>query len=234
MKIFTRRDRVMEQLIGGVACQSSHPKSEQTNGSQRTVDGKQSPQLGRVSRSERAAVDRDIVTLLTAVASSVRAGFDPVAAVTEAREFFPPESPVRRELQLFYEALARGDDEEVAIRALFARIATAEVELFKGCLLLARKHGSSLAEPLHRIARVVRQRQSFRRKTRAALAMHRMSAVGIAICAALIGAIQAAMNPAGIAVACAQPVGLALLGAGSLLIVAGIAWMMSLGRETGA
>lgn len=234
MKIFARRDRVVEQLMGAAARETSRSEPQHTDGPERTAEAKHSQRQRRVSRSERAAVDRDIVTLLTAVASSVRAGFDPVAAVTEAREFFPHESPVRRELQLFYEGLARGDDEEVAIRGLFARIPSPEVELFKGCLLLARKHGSSLAEPLHRIARVVRQRQSFRRKTRAALAMHRMSAVGIAICAALIGVIQAAMNPAGIAVACAQPVGLALLGAGSLLIVTGIAWMMSLGRETRA
>jgi Flp pilus assembly protein TadB len=124
-----------------------------------------------------------------------------------------------------------GGDEVVLIDAFCSRYDHPDVELFKRCLVLSRAHGSSLAEPLHRVVKVVRQRQSFRRKTRAALAMHRMSAVGIAGCAILIGMMQMTVNRKGIEVAFANPVGRMFLIGGAFLVAAGVAWMLSMGRE---
>lgn len=184
----------------------------------------------RASR-ERAHLERDLPPLLTSIASSVRAGIDPLKALGDAATQFPEESPLRRELSDFRAGLMRGGDEVVLIDALCARYEHPDVELFKRCLVLSRAHGSSLAEPLHRVVKVVRQRQSFRRKTRAALAMHRMSAVGIAGCALLIGIMQMTVNRKGIEVALANPVGLMFLIGGAFLVAAGVAWMLSMGRE---
>jgi Flp pilus assembly protein TadB len=117
------------------------------------------------------------------------------------------------------------------LEAFLAIYSSQEGELFKRCLILARRHGSSLAEPLHRITRVVRQRQSFRRKVKAALAMHRMSAIGIALCAVAMGALQLVMNPHSLDIAIHHPTGRVLLIGGICLISCGLVWMMMMGRE---
>lgn len=185
----------------------------------------------RRARANRQAVDRDLPALLTSVASSVRAGVDPVSALLAARDYFPKETPIVREIETLQRGLANGGDEEELLEAFLTIYSSQEGELFKRCLILSRRHGSSLSDPLHRITRVVRQRQSFRRKVKAALAMHRMSAIGIALCAAAMGALQLAMNPHALGIAMHHPTGSVLLVGGTFLICSGVVWMMMMGRE---
>ena len=185
----------------------------------------------RRARSNRQAIDRDLPALLTSVASSVRAGVDPVSALLSARDYFQKETPLVREIEGLQRGLVSGGDEEELLEAFLAIYSSQEGELFKRCLILARRHGSSLGEPLHRITRVVRQRQSFRRKVKAALAMHRMSAIGIALCAVAMGALQLVMNPHSLDIAIHHPTGRVLLIGGICLISCGLVWMMMMGRE---
>jgi tight adherence protein B len=182
-------------------------------------------------KKRTAAIERDLPALLTSVASSVRAGIDPLRAIGDAEEYFPAESPFGEELRLFKQRIVAGEDEFEVVEQLLAEDDHADVELFKRCIILSRRHGSSLADPLHRVVRVVRQRQSFKRKTRAALAMHRMSAVGIALCAILIAVMQAGMNAKGVSVAFQSTAGIVLLSVGAALIVLGVGWMLNMGRE---
>ena len=183
------------------------------------------------SKRRRATIERDLPALLTSVASSVRAGIDPLSAIADCDQYLPVDSPFREEARLFRERLKAGEDEFEAIESFLSWDSSSEVELFKRCVVLSRQHGSSLAEPLHRVVRVVRQRQSFKRKTRAALAMHRMSAIGIALCAALIALMQGIMNAKGVAVALTNTAGIVLLSVGGVLIVSGVFWMLSMGKE---
>jgi tight adherence protein B len=169
--------------------------------------------------------------LLTAVASSLRAGIDPLRAIIDAEEYFPPDSPLIHEVRAFKHRLSSGEDESRVIEQFLEDDCNRDAELFKQCILLSRKHGSSLSEPLHRVLRVVRQHQSFKRKTRAALAMHQMSAFGIMLCAVLTGLLQVTMNPQGIRAALADPRGVVLLSIGGGLILVGVLWMMRMGRE---
>lgn len=185
----------------------------------------------RKARCSRALLERDLPSLLTSIASSVRAGIDPMKALADAAEHYPEESPLRCELSVIRAGLTRGKDEVDLIDSFCSGYQHLDVELFKRCLILSCAHGSSLAEPLHRVTRVVRQRQSFKRKTKAALAMHRMSAVGIAGCAVLIGLMQMTVNKKGIQIAIANPVGVLFLVGGASLVAAGVAWMLSMGRE---
>lgn len=186
-------------------------------------------QRRRRRRSE--ALERDLTVLLTSLASSVRAGIDPIRALTDARHYFTAGSPWFHELEEFRVGLSRGLDEVEAIERLCSSECNPDVRLLKSCLVLSRRHGSSLAEPLHRIAKVVRQRQSFRRKTRAALAMHRLSACGIGVCALLIGAMQVVMNRSGLEVVWHNRMGLGVVISGALCVVAGLVWMFQMGRE---
>jgi Flp pilus assembly protein TadB len=185
----------------------------------------------RRSKRRRAALERDLPALLTSVASSVRAGVDPLSAIANCDQYLPSDSPFREEARLFKERLRAGEDEFLAIESFLGDDNCSEVELFKRCLVLSRQHGSSLAEPLHRVVRVIRQRQSFRRKTRAALAMHRMSAIGIALCAALIAVMQGVMNARGVALAFTKTAGVILISFGGVLILSGVFWMLSMGKE---
>lgn len=177
------------------------------------------------------SIERDLPALLNSVASSVRAGVDPLRALHDAVAFLPPSSPLTCELARFEKALSIGIDEVEAIEGLFSQQFHPDLDLFKRCLLLSRRHGTSLSEPLHRITRVVRHRQSFRRKTRAALAMHRMSAFGIAMCAVLVAVMQLAVNRSGVRIAIEKPAGMALLCTGGALVAVGVVWMLQMGRE---
>ena len=179
----------------------------------------------------QASIDRDIPILLTSVASSVRAGIDPIRAMCDAEEYFLAQSPLAAEIKRFKQSLAVGDDEFEALESFFVKEGNRDIELFKRCIILSRRHGSSLAEPIHRVMRVVRQRQSFKRKTKAALAMHRMSAIGIAMCAVVITAMQLVMNYAGVQIALTNPLGLVLLCSGISLIGIGVFWMLMMGKE---
>lgn len=187
--------------------------------------------IDRQAKKRRSAIERDLPALLTSVASSVRAGIDPLRAIADSDQYLPKESPLSEEARLFKARLRTGEDEFSAIESFLSSDTQAEVELFKRCVILSRQHGSSLAEPLHRVVRVVRQNQSFKRKTRAALAMHRMSAVGIALCAALIAIMQGVMNAKGVALAFTKTSGITLLSLGGALILSGVCWMLSMGRE---
>jgi Flp pilus assembly protein TadB len=176
-------------------------------------------------------LERDLPALLNSVASSVRAGIDPLRALTDAGEYLPAGSPLIAELASFKKALSSGVDEVEALESLFRGEDHPDLELFTRCLILSRRHGSALSEPLHRITRVVRQRQSFRRKTRAALAMHRMSALGIAVCAIFIGGLQFVTNAAGVRIAIESRVGAWLVAGGVTLVAIGVMWMLMMGRE---
>jgi Flp pilus assembly protein TadB len=183
------------------------------------------------ARSHERDIERDLPALLTSIASSVRAGIDPLAAVIAAHEYLPRGSILSKELEQVGHALSEGRDEEMVLEQFLAVYRNQEAELFKRCLILSRRHGGSLAESLHRITKVARQRQSFRRKTRAALAMHRMSAIGIALCAGAMATLQLTMNPRSVDLAVSHPVGGKLLAVGGALIALGIIWMMMMGRE---
>lgn len=187
--------------------------------------------VGYRVRSRRSAIERDLPALLTSVASSVRAGIDPLQAIVDAEQYFPPDSPLVQEVRTFKRRLTEGEDEGRVVERFLEDDANRDAELFKQCILLSRRHGSSLSDPLHRVVRVVRQHQSFKRKTRAALAMHKMSAFGIMGCALITACLQVIVNSEGVKAAFADPRGVVLLSIGGSLIMLGVFWMMRMGRE---
>ena len=185
---------------------------------------------GRRQFAQMEAFERDYPALLVSLASSVRAGLDPLVALISARTLFPPEGSVRRELDVFAQAIEAGAREEDALRRFGATVAHPDVVLLQNAFLIARREGASLGECLHRLARVTRQRQSFRRKIRGAVAMQRMSAIGIAGCAVVIGVFQSISNPQGIANAVADTRGVMALSFGGALVAGGLIWMIYLVR----
>jgi len=175
--------------------------------------------------------DRDYPAFLFALASSVKTGQDPLIALTKSGELFRDESQIRFILSTFNRHIETGKTEEEALHLLSHSLPYRDLRLFCTAFLLARKEGSSLAECLKRLGRVSRQRQSFRRKVRGALAMQKLSAYGIGGCTILIGIIQATANPEAIQTALANPTGSRLILFSLLLVGGGVFWMIKMTKK---
>ena len=175
--------------------------------------------------------ERDYTALLLALASSVRTGLDPLTALLRCGELFDVGSEVQKEIVKLRHRIELGASEDDAIRAFARTIAHPDLTLFRTAFLLSRQHGSSLGECLHRLARVTRQRQAFRRKIRSSVAMQKMSAVGIGGCAIVIGLFQIITNPEAVHEALLHPGGEAALTVGAGLMVMGLGWMFRLTQQ---
>jgi len=176
------------------------------------------------------AFERDYTAFLLSLASAVRTGLDPLTALLDSEKLFAQKSEVRREILRVKDGIERGLPEETVLQRFADSIAHPDVKLFRTAFILARREGSSLAECLQRLARVTRHRQSFRRKVRSAVAMQKLSSFGIAACTIVIGIIQATTNPDAFRLSLQHPLGVKLLGVGAVLIVGGLAWMLSMTR----
>lgn len=176
----------------------------------------------------REAFERDYTAMLLSLASSIRTGLDPLVALIRLKELFSVNSEVRKELIKLSENVDAGVQEEDALQLFGSTINHPDIPLFRAAFILSRKEGSSLSECLQRLARVTRQRQSFRRKVRSAVAMQKLSAIGIGMCTVAIGGIQMVSNPAAIQAAWNHPVGSKLLCLGVSLVVCGIGWMFKM------
>ncbi len=179
-------------------------------------------------RAER--FERDYPSMLVALASSIRTGLDPIVALQQAAELFSQESELGKELRKFVDAINAGQGEELALRRFGETINHPDIPLFRTAFLLARKEGSSLAKCLHRLARVTRNRQSFRRRMRASIAMQKLSSIGIAGCALLIVLFQAVVNNKALYMATAHPLGFRMLVAAGILMMLGLVGMFRMTR----
>ncbi|WKZ57553.1 MAG: type II secretion system F family protein [Bdellovibrionota bacterium] len=180
----------------------------------------------RETAQQSQAFERDYPALLLALASAVRTGLDPLMALLATSELFEENSVMRKELQRVKSALERGATEEEAIHHFGTSVRHPDLQLFRTAFVLARKEGASLSECLRRLVRVTRNRQSFRRKVKAAVALQKLSAIGIGGCAIAIGIIQGISNPQAMEIALSHPSGSKLIFAGLFAIVLGIAWML--------
>jgi Flp pilus assembly protein TadB len=187
--------------------------------------------IGSKAAKRAAEFEKDYTAFLLSLASSVRTGLDPIVAFYSCGRLFEAKSLIRVELEHFKELLESGMREEDALRQFAATIDLSDISLLRTAVILARQEGASLAQCLQRLARVTRQRQSFRRKIKAALAMQRLSAFGISGCAIIIGIFQVITNPEGIGIAFAHPIGRSLLLGGAGLMMIGLVWMLQLAKS---
>ncbi len=224
-----RREVERAQELIGKAIAASHapklhaPRAAPLEGFRRWI--------GRDRERSALSFERDYPALLLSLASGVRTGLDPFSALCKTQELFSEGSEMKQQLIGLSLAVERGASEEEAVRGFAADIAHPDLKLFRTAFILARKEGASLAESLQRLARVTRQRQSFRRKVKAAVAMQKLSAIGIGLCTLVIATIQAGTNPAALQTALHDPTGSRVLTAGLLLVLTGLFWMFSLTRS---
>lgn len=174
--------------------------------------------------------EQDYPVFLVSLAASIRCGLDPLSAFLSCEELFSKKSPMHQEILKSKELLNQGISETVVINSFAQDIKHPDIALFRQAFLLARKEGASLSACLQRIAKVVRTRQSFRRKMRAAVAMQKLSSIGIifAVLALLIIQLFAAKDT--FLSAFSNPLGLKLMILSGSLMSAGIVWMFRVCR----
>lgn len=170
--------------------------------------------------------EKDFTALLVSLASAVRTGLDPLSALLSAEDLFPPTSQVRQELLKLKRNIVEGKPEEDALRDFARDILHPDIALFRSAVLLARREGSSLSSCLQRLAKVTRQRQSFRRKVRAAIALQKLSSIAIVMCAVTVLVVQFVANPKLLTDAMQHPLGRKALYAGLGAMVIGLAWIL--------
>lgn len=166
--------------------------------------------------------ESDYTALLLALASAVRTGQDPLTALCSSYQLFHENSLVRHEIIKFNHKIEEGASEEAALSYFASSINHPDISLFRIAFILARREGASLSQCLQRLAKVTRQRQSFRRKIQSSVAMQKMSAFGLGICAILMLLVQFTANPKSVTNAWAHPVGFKVLMLGGSLILLGI------------
>lgn len=192
--------------------------------------------LLRISKDKNSKFNRtklfesDYVAFLTSLAASVKTGLDPFSAFLESSRLFPADSVLANELRQSNDLANAGSEEDEVIRQFAKNLDHPDLDLFRHSFILSRRQGSSLGSCLQRLARTTRQRQSFRRKIRAATAMQRLSAFGIVGCTLVIATIQIVSSPEAVRTAVSDPVGIKLLLLGMSLVSCGLAWILSLTR----
>ena len=176
------------------------------------------------------AFERDYTAFLLSLASAIRTGLDPLVALVESYQLFPERSELRRELLRVRAAVEAGMSEDRIISEFASTIRHPDVGMFRSAFLMARREGSSLGVCLERLARVTRQRQSFRRKTKAAVAMQKLSAYCIGAWVVFVGFVQFAANPKGMSAVLHHPVGSRALFVAFAFVIGGLGWMMRMAR----
>lgn len=209
------------------------PASEQTP--EQLGDSAEGEKLsGRNQRRGRREVllfERDYPTFLLSLASSVRAGLDPLAAILTTRDIFPPSSPIHQEIARIEALIREGEPELDALERFAEVIAHPDLPLFRSTLTIAIREGGPIGPSLERLARVTRRRQAFRQRARGAVAMQRLSAFGIVGSAISILAFQLITARQQIIQAITHPIGLIAYGLGGLFLLFGITWLLLLTRS---
>ena len=173
--------------------------------------------------------ENDYPIFLISLASSIRCGVDPLAGITQVKKLFNIKAEIFVAITEFESLLATGASEREAILMFGKDMNHPDLVLFREAFCLARSQGASLSSALHRIAKVVRYRQSFRRKARAAVAMQKLSGFGILIAISLMLIVQIISSSTSLIKAWEDPIGVKLILLSVLLILIGTWGILKIG-----
>lgn len=190
-----------------------------------------SPQPTGAGKRAALEFERDYPTFLLSLASSVRAGLDPLAAILTTREVFPVSSPIHQEIARTEELIIEGEPELSALERFAENVPHPDLPLFRATLAIAVREGGPIGPSLERLARVTRRRQAFRQRARGAVAMQRLSAFGIVGSAISILVFQLTTARTQIIQAISHPIGSVAYLLGAFFLVCGISWLLLLTRS---
>lgn len=189
------------------------------------------PKASGGGKKEALAFERDYPTFLLSLASSVRAGLDPLTAILTTREVFPPTSPINHEIARTEALIIEGEPELSALERFAENVPHPDLPLFRATLAIAVREGGPIGPSLERLARVTRRRQAFRQRARGAVAMQRLSAFGIVGSAISILVFQLTTARTQIIQALSHPIGSIAYLLGGFFLISGISWLLLLTRS---
>ena len=171
--------------------------------------------LGRIEQSLPEAVDL--------IARALRSGH----AFPSALQMVGTEmvGPIATEFRITSEEINFGVAIDAAFQNLATRVPSDDVRFFVIAVLLQRETGGNLAEVLHNIATLIRDRFHLLGKVRVLAAEGKMSAwvlTGLPICTALM---MSVVHPEFMATLWKDPLGLTMIYVCTAMIIAGIFWM---------
>lgn len=178
-------------------------------------------------RTLRTGVERDLPVFLLALAASLKSGASPCDALLRCGEHFKG-SLLGLEIDRFRARILSGRSEADAIATFGQEVPHPDLELFKSAYTISIRCGASLTGGLMRLSRVTRQRQSFARKSRAAVAAQKISLYAISGLVLIFVMVQVTLNQQAFLGVLSNPVGSRMLWAGSGLVLTGIVWMLTI------
>jgi tight adherence protein B len=131
--------------------------------------------LRRIARQRRARFENQLPDTLQLLSMSVRGGFSLLQALqmlaSEADE------PSRSEFSRLVQEIALGSSLESAIRGLYRRVPTEDVDLLVTAVILQIQSGGNLSHLLDVIAQTMRERRLVEQEIRAMTAQQRVSGI---------------------------------------------------------
>jgi tight adherence protein B len=165
---------------------------------------------------------------LEILARSVRAGQTLDQAIDHLGRHSP--EPLATEFRFCARQLQMGLGMPAAMRSLVGRLPMYDVRIFATTLTVHRQAGGNIAAVLDRLARVVRDRLSYRRQLRAVTAGGRISAAVVSLITPALFLFFILLRPAYIASLFHSPLGQSLLVLTAFLEIVGLIWTARLLR----
>lgn len=167
-------------------------------------------------------MDRQLVELLSLLASSVRSGFSILQGFDSASKRVGP--PLQVEVTRVLNDVRLGQRMDDALRAWAQRVPSISVRLMVTAMIVQRSAGGNLAEVLDNLAQTMRERVELKQQVNALTAYSRLSARVVGVYPFAIVGFLTMMNPGLYSRLWTEPIGWVLIGFAA--VMNGIAFLV--------
>ncbi|WP_307289520.1 type II secretion system F family protein [Bacillus sp. SORGH_AS_0510] len=173
--------------------------------------------LGKKQRERITKFNEGLADMITTIVGSLRAGFSfPQALKSVAEE---AASPIKEEIDYVIKEMQFGKGIEDALKDLYERMPSEDLDLMIQAILIQRQVGGNLATVLDKITETIRDRTKIQRQITTLTAQGRLSGYVIALLPVILGFLLYLIQPDYIGGLFRNPIGLAMVGAG---VISGI------------
>ncbi len=179
-----------------------------------------------VASRQRKKFEAQLPDTLNLIATSLRAGYSLLQAVEAVGE--EASDPTRREFGRAIGEIRLGRPMSDALGDIAIRMVSQDFEWTVLAINIQREVGGNLAEVLQTTSETMVQRNRLRREMKALTAEGRISAIVLSIMPIALFVFISGANPGYLDPLLQSSIGLIVMGAGALFILAGIFWMQKI------
>jgi Flp pilus assembly protein TadB len=177
----------------------------------------------KVSKKDKSYFEEEFISFILSFTSIIRSGVDIFEAFLRSKTLYQMDkSLIYSEITQLVSNIEDGMSFEEAILLFGEKYNNSDCKLFQSAVKLSLSHGGSLGETLEKLAQVLRQRQAFKRKTRSALALQKMSALGMILAVIAVLLVQSLSQADALTKTLASPIGLKFIICGLALSAVGL------------